>query len=168
MRQDDNDRMFDLRVVRRNIAAGRISKDDRSRFIAALPDATENICAAEEGGDDDGFDPSGSGIEPPGDASADVAGMAPIESAPEGEAALGAAQAYAPGPEAVAPAMAAPVIAPPAVAPAAAAPAVAPPVVAPAPAAPTEAANPEAATPAPGFGTPPADIPGGDNTPSGI
>jgi hypothetical protein len=56
MRRDDSDRLFDQRVVRRNITAGRISKDDHKRYMEALPDATEKIKPPEEGGDDDGWD----------------------------------------------------------------------------------------------------------------
>jgi hypothetical protein len=56
MRRDDSDRLFDQRVVRRNISAGRISKDDHKRFIEALPDVSDKIKPPDEGGDDDGWD----------------------------------------------------------------------------------------------------------------
>jgi hypothetical protein len=56
MKQDNTDRMFDKRVVRRNISTGRIQSDDYDRFLNALPDVTENIKPTEEGGDNDGYD----------------------------------------------------------------------------------------------------------------
>ncbi|MEM6289981.1 MAG: hypothetical protein AAGA54_01910 [Myxococcota bacterium] len=56
MKQDNTDRMFDKRVVRRNIATGRISSDDFDRFVGALTDVSENIKPSEEGGDNDGFE----------------------------------------------------------------------------------------------------------------
>ena len=55
MRWDDTDRLFDKRVVRRNIAAGLISKDDHERFIEALADASKNVKPRDEGGDEDGL-----------------------------------------------------------------------------------------------------------------
>jgi hypothetical protein len=38
--------------VRRNISAGRITKDDHKRFIDALPDVSDKIKPPDEGGDD--------------------------------------------------------------------------------------------------------------------
>lgn len=56
MKQDNTDRMFDQRVVRRNISTGRISSEDYDRFVGALPDVAENIKPTDEGGDNDGYD----------------------------------------------------------------------------------------------------------------
>ena len=68
----DRARMFDLRVVQRNIRSGRITKDEYGGWLTALPDVTENIQAAEEGGDDDGYDPT-----PPADESAAASAAEP-------------------------------------------------------------------------------------------
>ncbi len=54
----DRARMFDLRVVQRNIRSGRITKDEYGGWLTALSDASDNIQAAGEGGDDDGYDPT--------------------------------------------------------------------------------------------------------------
>jgi len=56
MRPDNPDRMFDKRVVRRNIQAGRVSREDYNAFLETLPDVNDNIRAKGEGGDDDGYD----------------------------------------------------------------------------------------------------------------
>ncbi len=56
MKQDNTDRMFDKRVVRRNISTGRIQSDDYDRFLSALPDVTANIKPYGEGGDHDGYE----------------------------------------------------------------------------------------------------------------
>lgn len=56
MKQDNTDRMFDKRVVRRNISTGRIQSDDYDRFLNALPDVGENIKPSDEGGDNDGYE----------------------------------------------------------------------------------------------------------------
>ena len=53
---DRQDRFFDQRVVQRNVASGRVTKDEHRAFLEALPDAGENIRPREEGGDDDGYD----------------------------------------------------------------------------------------------------------------
>jgi hypothetical protein len=50
------DRMFDKRVVQRNIRTGRATKADYEAFVSALPDLTAQIRPPEDGGDDDGFD----------------------------------------------------------------------------------------------------------------
>lgn len=68
MKQDNTDRMFDKRVVRRNISTGRIQSDDYDRFLNALPDVAENIKPPDEGGDNDGYEEN-----PPEDA-AEAAG----------------------------------------------------------------------------------------------
>jgi len=56
MSERKQDRFFDQRVVQRNVAAGRITKDEYTGFLESLPDAAENIRPREEGGDDDGYD----------------------------------------------------------------------------------------------------------------
>jgi hypothetical protein len=50
------DRMFDKRVVQRNIRTGRATKKDYEAFVSALPDLSNQIRPADDGGDDDGFD----------------------------------------------------------------------------------------------------------------
>lgn len=137
MKQDNTDRMFDKRVVRRNISTGRIQSDDYDRFLNALPDAAENIKPTEEGGDNDGYD------ERPPEAQADAA-------QPAGDAAAGFGSP-APGalPDAGIPAApAAPPVAPVAAPTAAVVPPAAPVASPAAPAAPEAAPAP--AAPAPG------------------
>ncbi|HWB75025.1 MAG TPA: hypothetical protein VG755_08710 [Nannocystaceae bacterium] len=51
-----NERIFDLRVVHRYIASGRLEKAEYSEYLAALPDLAESIKARDEGGDDDGYE----------------------------------------------------------------------------------------------------------------
>ncbi len=145
MNQDDTDRMFDKRVVRRNIATGRITSEDHDRFVAALPDVEDNIKAIDEGGDNDGFEgPQSDGApdqeEQAGDPAAGFGSPAPSMAAP-----APAMAAPAPAMAAAAPSMAAP-------APAMAAPA--PPMAAPAP--PMAAPAPPVAAPAPPMAAPPA------------
>jgi len=48
--------MFDKRVVRRHVTAGRVTEQEFEAFLEALPDVARNIRAHEEGGDDDGYD----------------------------------------------------------------------------------------------------------------
>jgi hypothetical protein len=50
------DRMFDRRVVQRNIRTGRVNKAEYSAFISSLPDLSQQIRPHDDGGDDDGFD----------------------------------------------------------------------------------------------------------------
>jgi hypothetical protein len=52
----NTDRMFDKRVVQRNIRTGRATKDEYAAFMSSLPDLTQQIRPADDGGDDDGFD----------------------------------------------------------------------------------------------------------------
>ncbi len=82
MKQDNTDRMFDQRVVRRNISTGRISSEDFDRFVSALPDVTGNIKASGEGGDNDGYDEDPpeevAAQRPPGQAAAGFASPAPV------------------------------------------------------------------------------------------
>src|SRR5262245_18700517 len=51
-----NERIFDLRVVHRYIASGRLAKEEYSEFLEALPDLSDSIKARDEGGDDDGYE----------------------------------------------------------------------------------------------------------------
>jgi len=55
----DQNRMHDIRTVKRHLHAGRTSSDALSAFLSTLPDAEPNIRSAEEGGDADGFDEQG-------------------------------------------------------------------------------------------------------------
>ena len=59
MPTQDQNRMHDIRTVKRHIRAGRTSPDALSEFLSALPDSEANIRPAEEGGDADGFDEQG-------------------------------------------------------------------------------------------------------------
>ncbi len=146
MKQENTDRMFDQRVVRRNISAGRISSDDYGRFLGTLVDASRNIKPVGEGGDNDGYDenpPEEEAAAAPGDAAAGFGSPAPVAVAGLASAPPPAATSYAPPVAAPAPApdyaapapapnYAAPVAAPvhaPAVAPDEAPPAAAPAVV---------------------------------------
>jgi hypothetical protein len=52
----DRARLFDLRVVKRNITAARVSREEYDSYLGSLTDAAANIMAREEGGDDDGYD----------------------------------------------------------------------------------------------------------------
>lgn len=52
----DRTRLFDKRVVQRNIRAGRVTKDEYAAWLAEVPDATDKIMAREDGGDDDGYE----------------------------------------------------------------------------------------------------------------
>lgn len=99
----DRARMFDLRVVQRNIASGRITKDEYGGWLSALPNVVENIQDAREGGDDDGYDPTppaeegATSSEGAGDPAAPAAAMpAPAPAAPA--PAPGPAPAAAPAP----------------------------------------------------------------------
>jgi hypothetical protein len=56
MNTPKSERMFDLRVVHRYIASGRVAKDEYNEFLGTLPDLAESIKARDEGGDDDGYD----------------------------------------------------------------------------------------------------------------
>jgi hypothetical protein len=51
-----NERIFDLRVVHRYIASGRLEKSEYSEYLESLPDLAESIKARDEGGDDDGYE----------------------------------------------------------------------------------------------------------------
>lgn len=52
----DRARLFDKRVVQRNIRAGRVSKDEYQAWLADQQDVSEKIMARDEGGDDDGYE----------------------------------------------------------------------------------------------------------------
>lgn len=53
----DRTRLFDQRVVQRNIRAGRVTKDEYQAWLSELSDISENIKARDDGGDDDGYEP---------------------------------------------------------------------------------------------------------------
>lgn len=52
----DRTRLFDKRVVQRNIRAGRVTKDEYAAWLREVTDASDKIMARDEGGDDDGFE----------------------------------------------------------------------------------------------------------------
>lgn len=52
----DRARLFDKRVVQRNIRAGRVTKDEYQAWLAEQSDVGEKIMARDEGGDDDGYE----------------------------------------------------------------------------------------------------------------
>lgn len=52
----DRARLFDKRVVQRNIRAGRVTKDEYQAWLADQSDVGDKIMAREEGGDDDGYE----------------------------------------------------------------------------------------------------------------
>lgn len=97
MKQDNTDRMFDKRVVRRNISTGRIQSDDYDRFLTALPDVAENIKPSGEGGDNDGYE------ENPPEAAAPEGGAEVVEAVeavqPSGDPAAGFGSPATPGTE---------------------------------------------------------------------
>jgi hypothetical protein len=51
-----NERMFDLRVVDRYIAAGRLERAEYTAHLESIDDVAENVRPREEGGDEDGYD----------------------------------------------------------------------------------------------------------------
>ncbi len=73
----DRTRLFDKRVVQRNIRAGRVTKDEYEAWLREVSDASDKVKARDEGGDDDGFDPSKPTPEPE---------VAPAEVYPAGDA----------------------------------------------------------------------------------
>jgi hypothetical protein len=52
----DRARLFDKRVVQRNIRAGRVTKDEYRAWLAEQADLSDKIMARDEGGDDDGYE----------------------------------------------------------------------------------------------------------------
>lgn len=54
----DRTRLFDKRVVQRNIRAGRVTKDEYRAWLKDLADTGDKIMARDEGGDDDGYEPA--------------------------------------------------------------------------------------------------------------
>lgn len=69
----DRTRLFDQRVVQRNIRAGRVTKDEYQAWLGELSDASENIKPRDEGGDEDGYEAAAAAGEPaPADAAADT------------------------------------------------------------------------------------------------
>jgi hypothetical protein len=101
------DRLFDKRVVQRNIDAGRVTKADYAKFVATLPDRAEAIKPKDEGGDDDGFEPTEA--EP---AAAPAAAPAAEPQMATATAEPSIAPPYAQAPPTAAPAPAAPAPAP--------------------------------------------------------
>ena len=131
----DRARLFDLRVVQRNIRSGRVQKDEYGAWLSALPDATPKIKPREEGGDEDGYDG-----HPPAPAPAPAPAAAPspasaLEAEPAHERVAPPVAPVAERPEPFAPSMpSAPAPAPAPVAPSVpSAPSPAGPVVAPEP-----------------------------------
>lgn len=52
----DRARLFDKRVVQRNIRAGRVTKEEYQAWLADQADVSDKIMARDEGGDDDGYE----------------------------------------------------------------------------------------------------------------
>ncbi|MCA9651611.1 MAG: hypothetical protein KC501_16965 [Myxococcales bacterium] len=52
----DRARLYDKRVVQRNIRAERVTKEEYKAWLAELPDVSDKIRPRDEGGDDDGFE----------------------------------------------------------------------------------------------------------------
>jgi len=52
----DRARLFDKRVVQRNIGAGRVTKEEYRAWLGELPDSSDKIRPRDEGGDEDGYD----------------------------------------------------------------------------------------------------------------
>jgi len=52
----DRARLFDKRVVQRNIRAGRVTKEEYQAWLADQSDVGDKIMARDEGGDDDGYE----------------------------------------------------------------------------------------------------------------
>ena len=52
----DRARLFDLRVVQRNIRSGRVNKDEYAAYLSTLADTSPKIKPRDEGGDEDGYD----------------------------------------------------------------------------------------------------------------
>ncbi len=98
-----HDRLFDKRVVRRNIREGRVTKEEYQAFLQSLPDRADHIKPRDEGGDDDGYDarsqPRAAAARPVGAAPAPAAG----EPASHDADALGASGPTSPEPVAPAP-----------------------------------------------------------------
>ncbi len=51
-----NERMFDLRVVHRYIASGRVTKEEYEAHLEGLTDVADNVRPRDEGGDEDGYE----------------------------------------------------------------------------------------------------------------
>lgn len=76
----DRARLFDLRVVQRNIRSGRVNKDEYAAYLSALSDTSPKIKPREEGGDEDGYDghpPPPEPIEPERAAAPQIAPVGP-------------------------------------------------------------------------------------------
>ncbi|MEM7152601.1 MAG: hypothetical protein AAF799_07155 [Myxococcota bacterium] len=52
----DRARLFDKRVVQRNVRAGRVTKEEYQAWLGELADTSEKILPRDEGGDDDGYE----------------------------------------------------------------------------------------------------------------
>ena len=76
----DRARLFDKRVVQRNVRAGRVTEEEYQAWLGELADTSDKILPRDEGGDDDGYE-----VMPP----------KPAEEAPAEGAAPGAPDAAA-------------------------------------------------------------------------
>ncbi len=101
----DRTRLFDKRVVQRNIRAGRVTKEEYRAWLAEVGDASEKIMPREDGGDDDGYEGAkpdavaADGAAPEGDAPAVAAdGAAPEVAAAPAAAPAEVAPASSPEP----------------------------------------------------------------------
>lgn len=52
----DSDNLFDLRTVKRNIRASRLSRTAYAEFLESLPDMADNVMAPDEREDEDAFE----------------------------------------------------------------------------------------------------------------
>jgi hypothetical protein len=102
----DRARLFDKRVVQRNIRAGRVTKEEYQAWLADQSDVTDKIMARDEGGDDDGY-------EVPIKAAPVSIAAVPSAGPPAGPSAVPSAVPPAGPPAGLAPAPAAPVHEPP-------------------------------------------------------
>jgi hypothetical protein len=102
----DSNVYFDQRTYRRHIKSGRLTEAEYTAHLEGLPDASENIMAPEEGGDDDGYEAR---LANKDDSEAEAAAEVAAPAAPADP--FGAAPLGAPAPAPAAP-VAPPVAAP--------------------------------------------------------
>lgn len=77
----DRARLYDKRVVQRNIRAERVTKDEYAAWLSELPDVSDKIKPRDEGGDDDGYEANaGKATDAPADAT--VTQQSPAQQSP--------------------------------------------------------------------------------------
>jgi hypothetical protein len=52
----ENDRVYDVRVLERNIRKGLVARKDVDRYLKSLPDAAQNVAPPSANDDDDDVD----------------------------------------------------------------------------------------------------------------